>query len=130
LTDLVKRFYPEASFEDILMLKQIIYLMRDFKRKAVPLWETMLGLVDDIKSTCGTIDDARHVVSKLVDRRIIELVLVKCEYSEADGRLVHSDIVHSIDLRDTSFTKAAIAILKDVFDVWTDVKKDLDLRVY
>jgi hypothetical protein len=31
-------------------------------------------------------------------------------------------------LRDTTFTHAAIAIIQDVFDVWTNVKKDLDKR--
>jgi hypothetical protein len=126
LTRLINHFYPEACFEEILALKQIIYLIRDFGCRAVPLWETMIGLEDDIKSSCNAIDDARGVVIHLVNKKILDLVLVRYEYDNKDGRLVHSDVIPSLVLRNVAFTNAAIAIIKDVFDVWTQAKEVLE----
>ena len=75
LTRLIKHFYPGINFEEILTVKHIIYLIRDLGRRAVPLWETMIELENDIQTSCKTIDDARLVVTHLVNKRILDLVL-------------------------------------------------------
>jgi hypothetical protein len=42
LTSLIRHFYPEISFEETLALKHIVYLIRDFRYRAVPCWETAM----------------------------------------------------------------------------------------
>ena len=45
----------------------------------------MIELENDIQTSCKTIDDARLVVTHLVNKRILDLVLIKFEYYDEDS---------------------------------------------
>lgn len=125
LTSLIQHFYPEVGFEEALALKQIIYLMVDFRRQVVPFWETMTVLQKDINSSCKKIEDARRVVTDLIDKKIVDLVLVECEYDNGAGGPILSVTVPSLDIKNTNFTSGALSIIKDVYNLSVSIKKSL-----
>ena len=115
LEGLIKRYYPQISSTQSDILKHTVYIIREIGVEAAP-YEHIIFKVR-VKSEVNRLDEVKQAVLGLIDKGILNVVDVSCEFMTKKGTLDGTVKIPCLYLQ-KQFLRDAICIMDDVFEAY------------